>query len=71
MLSLFFSAGIFYHSTVRVVQYLCRGSRIKSALSRPTQAKRPKQQMTGTIKLLIALIAVAIIAICGNIGREK
>lgn len=61
MLSLFFSAGIFYHSTVRVVQYLCRGCRIE---------KRPKQ-MTGTMKLLIALIAIAIIAICGNAGSKK
>ena len=70
MLSLFFSAGIFYHSTVRVVQYLCRGCRIESALLRPAPMKRPKQ-MTGTMKLLIALIAVAIIALCGSIGRDK
>ena len=70
MLSLFFSAGIFYHSTVRVVQYLCRGCRIESALLRPAPTKRPKQ-MTGTMKLLIALIAIAIIAICGNDGSKK
>ena len=31
----------------------------------------PNQPMTGIVKLLIALIAVAIIALCGSIGRDK
>ncbi len=69
MLSLFFSAGIFYHfyRSGRPIP-LPWMDRVRAFL-RPAPTKRPKQ-MTGTMKLLIALIAIAIIAICGNAGSK-
>ncbi|WP_295961564.1 hypothetical protein [uncultured Alistipes sp.] len=55
-------------SRPEIYAYICPGS---TSLGARKQVERPTQRMTGTVKILIALIAVAVIALCGNLGKEK
>ena len=68
MLSLFFSAGIFYHSTVRVVQYLTCGYEILPAPFVYRDGNNPLNKINEmkTAKFFMAFIAAALLASCSD-----